>query len=175
MCSGQTQGRLVLLQILRQQRSERIDGVDVRRRGFGDPAEFDDGTHQRLEFDWPAQLDILQHGSLVLAVRLRAIDAFFQADLELNAQFFTYGLRFAHHVRGQFTGGRKHADVFQRGMGQRADRIEAQVSPQLQPYLGADIIDDRRLESGVFECVTDRTYAGRIAAVDLAEREAVSL
>ena len=127
--SGDAQSAFVLLQFIRQQRHKRIDGIDVRGRGFGDPAKFHDRADQSVEFERAAELHILQHGGLVLAHCLRAIDAFFQAHLELDAQFLADDLRFPHHVGGQFTGGGEHADIFQGGMRQRTDRVEAQVAP----------------------------------------------
>ena len=50
-----------------------------------------------------------------------------------------HGLRLGHHAFSQRPAGWEPADVLQRGMGQRRDRVEAEVAPQLDPQLGADI------------------------------------
>ena len=63
----------------------------------------------------------------------------------------------------------------QGGAGQRADRIEGDVAPQLDPDLGADVGLHRRLEAGGDQGAAQRRDARRLGAVRLAQRQAVIL
>jgi len=118
---------------------------------------------------WPAPIraDSVTHG-------LGTGDPLVQPDFELHAELLADRLRLAHHLRRQLARGRKAADVLQRGVGQRADRIEAEVAPQLQPDFRADIRQDGRLEAGVAEALRQGAHALGVGAVDLAERKAVA-
>jgi len=98
-------------------------------------------------------LHILQHRGLVLADPLGAGDALVQADAKHDAEFVRNGLRLGHHRRRQLARGRELADVFQRGSGQRADGIEGEIAPELEPDLGADVLQNRRLESSAREAL----------------------
>ena len=60
-------------------------------------------------------------------------------------------------------------------MGQRADRIEADVAPQLEPDLGADIVEHRRLEAGVLEAGRYRLHPLARGAVQFPQRETRAL
>jgi hypothetical protein len=61
--------------------------------------------------------------------------------------------------RGQRARGREAADVLQRGVRQRRDRVEAQVAPELDPDLAADVLADRRLEAGAHHRLRQRLDA----------------
>ncbi|MCY1201915.1 hypothetical protein D9M72_133880 [compost metagenome] len=60
-------------------------------------------------------------------------------------------------------------------MGQRADRVEAKVAPQLQPDLVADVVAHRRLQVGRHHHFAEPGHAGRTAAVRLAQREFLAI
>ena len=164
----------MVLQIFCQQAGQRMDRADGGCGRLGDEAKFHHRADQRLQFKRAAHLNVLQHRGFVLAHGLRAGDAFVQADLELHAELFADGLRLAHHAGGQLARGGEQADVFQRGMRQRADRVEAQVAPDLEPDFGADVHRYRCLETSRLESVADGPDAGCVSAVKLAQREAVA-
>ena len=84
-------------------------------------------------------------------------------------------LGLAHHVGGQLARQRELADVHQRRVGQAADRVEGQVAPELEPDLGADVVQHRRLEAGAVKHCGDALHALAVAAVELAHRKAVAL
>ena len=67
------------------------------------------------------------------------------------------------------------ADVDERRVRERADRIEGEVAPELEPDLGADAGEHGRLEPGAHERFGESHDARRLRAVGLAEREAVAL
>ena len=118
---------------------------------------------------------VLQHRGLVCAHRLGASQALGQRDLELHPQRLGHGLGLAHHPFGQRPGRRMAADVLQRGMGQRRNRVEAQIAPQLDPQLGPDIARNGGFEAGPHESRRQRLDARAAAAIGLTQREAVAL
>ena len=84
-------------------------------------------------------------------------------------------LRLRHHALDEFARRRIAADIFERGVGERAHGIEARVAPQLHPDFHAKIGDHRRLEAGAGKSLRQRRDARGGRIVDLAEREAVAL
>src|SRR3546814_559273 len=70
-----------------------IDGLDGRGRHRDQPAHLQDGADQRLGLQRAAGLDVLQHGGLVLADRLGALDALFDGVAEGDAQLLGDRLR----------------------------------------------------------------------------------
>ncbi len=60
-------------------------------------------------------------------------------------------------------------------MGERADGIEGKISPQLEPYLGADVVENERLEAGVLEQSHHLFRPLRVHAVELAHGKTVAL
>ena len=60
-------------------------------------------------------------------------------------------------------------------MGERADRIEAQVAPDLEPDFGTNAVGDRRLEPCVDQAASECLDARSCAAVQLSERKPATL
>ena len=65
--------------------------------------------------------------------------------------------------------------LVERRTGQRTDRIEGHVAPELDPQLVADARPHRRLEAGLDEQLRKLRRAFAAAAVRLAQREAVAV
>ena len=158
-----------------KQRGGGVDGGNGGNRCARDLAQLDDRTYQRLQLQHAAVLHILQHRGLVRTHGLGAGDALVQRDLELHAQLFRHRLRLAHHGRRELARSRKTADVLQRGVRERADGIEAEVAPQLEPDLAADVLADRCLEAGAHQSVRQCLDAFTAFTTGLAQREAVAL
>src|SRR5271157_1928724 len=169
------QPALFVLQRLCQQARTGVDGVDVGRGSRRDPAQLHDGADERVELEGAAVLDVLKHGSLVLANPLCAGNPPFQRDPEMDAELLADHLRFLHHPGRQFPARRELANVDQGRVAKRTDRIEADVAPELEPDLGADVADHRRLESRLAEKLRDHLYSRRLRAVQFANRESVAL
>ena len=72
----------------------------------------------------------------------------------------------------RFQVGRHHIE---RRPGQRADRIEAEIAPQLEPDLGADIVEHRRLEAALLQQPRDCRHPLGGRAIRLAKREFVAI
>ena len=98
-----------------------------------------------------AVLDVLKHGRLVLANPKGAGDPPLQRYPEMDAELLADHLRLLHHPGRQLSARRELANVDQGRMAKRTDRIEADVAPELEPDLGADVADHRRLESRLAE------------------------
>src|SRR3546814_4648993 len=60
-------------------------------------------------------------------------------------------------------------------MGERADRVEGEVAPGLQPDLRADVVEHPRAEAGLDQQVMKFLHPLAGGAVELADREAVAL
>src|ERR1700720_1943470 len=88
--------------------------------------------------------DVLEHRRLMSANSFRTGDALFQRNAEANAERFADGLSFPHHIHGESARRPEFANILQRRMRQRADRIEARIAPEFRPYFGAYVADDRR-------------------------------
>jgi hypothetical protein len=145
------QPAMLLLQGPSEQAGAGVDRVDVGRRDPREPAQLDHGADQGVELQRPAVLHVLEHGRLVLADPLGPGDSPLERHPEVGAEFFADCLRLGHHGRRQGPTRRELADPGQSGVRQGADRVEAQVAPELQPDLGADILQHRRLEAGLLE------------------------
>src|SRR5207237_6830877 len=78
-----------------------------------------------------------------------------------------------HARRRKLARGRILANVQQRGTGERADGIEGQIAPELEPDLGADVVKDRSLESRVGETLRNLGDARAARAVELSDRESI--
>ena len=66
-------------------------------------------------------------------------------------------------------------DLVQRAAGQRRDRVEGEVAPELDPDLVADVGADRRLQPGRDQLLARAACALGLLARRLAEREAVAV
>src|SRR3546814_16274499 len=60
-------------------------------------------------------------------------------------------------------------------MGERADRVEGEVAPGLQPDLRADVVEQPRAEAGLDQQVVKFLNPLAGGAVELADREAVAV
>src|ERR1700730_11919366 len=105
----------------------------------------------------------------------RTGDAHFQRNAEANAERFANGLSFPHHIHGESARRPEFANILQRRMRQRADRIEARIAPEFRPYFGAYVADDRRLESGLPESFRNTENSFAFRSIDLGERETIAL
>ena len=94
---------------------------------------------------------------------------------EADAERLADGLRFPHHRRGKRPGRGKTANVLERRAGERADRIEGEIAPELHPDFGADVAQDRRLEARARKELGERRDAGALRAVDFGQRQAMAL
>src|SRR5208283_1012240 len=93
----------------------------------------------------------------------------------VDAQRLVHRLGFMHHLLAQLAQSRFGGDPVQGGVGQRADRVEADVAPKLQPDIPANLIADRRFEIGARQNVAQRLDTLRTGAVGLADGEALEL
>jgi hypothetical protein len=158
-----------------QQAGAGVYGIDMRRWRAREPAQLDHRADQGVEFQRPAVLDVLEHRGLVLADRLGARDAALERHAEVGAEFLADGLSLGHHRGGQRPARGEPADAGQRGVRQGADRVEAQVAPELEPDLGADVLEHRRLEPGLLEQLGELLDARGLRTVELAHRKPVAL
>jgi hypothetical protein len=157
-----------------QQARAGVDGVDVGRRCRREPPELDHRAHQGIELQGAAVLDILEHRGLVLADAFRSGDAPLERDAKAGAELLADGLRLGHHLRCQRPARGETAYPGQRGVRQCADRIEAQVAPELQPDLGPDVGEDRGLEARVLKGFREPLDPGCLGTIELAHRKTVS-
>src|SRR6185436_297143 len=167
--------RMPRIQRLRQQACARVHGTDRWRRRAGQSAQLDHRAGQCLDLDRPPLLDVLQHRSLVRTDFLRTRNSTLDADTEVDAELLRDRLGLGHHLRRQIAGERKLTDVHQGGVRQRADRIETQVAPELEPDLAAQVFCYRRFETRLGETRGQSFDARRGRAIELTERETVPL
>ena len=112
-----------------------IFGGDLAQ--LGNKPELDHGADQGVDLDGAADLDVLQHGGLVLADLLGAGDALLQRHAEFNIELVRDGLRLGH-VRGLEVQARLGDD------GQRS------------AHGGTSRVSGRRRRHLIAECVTGR-------------------
>jgi hypothetical protein len=158
-----------------QQAGAGVDGVDVGRRNSGEPAQLDHRADQGVELQRPAVLHVLKHRGLVFADPLRARDPALQRYAELGAELLADRLRLGHHRGCQRAARGEPADTRQRGVGQGADRVEGEVAPELEPDLGANVVQDRSLETSLLEQLGEPLHARGLRPIELAHREPVAL
>ena len=91
----------------------------------------------------------------MLADLFGAGDTLVDADAEGDAKLVRHGFGLPHHLDAQLARQRKAEQTGERRVRQRADRVEAQITPQLEPDLAANVGDDGRLETGARECRGD--------------------
>jgi len=82
-----------LTQSLGKQLDAGIDGIDMRRRGLGEPAEFDHGADQGVDLDGATDLDVLQHRGLVFAHLFRASHHHFAKQIQAFSKGFDFFLK----------------------------------------------------------------------------------
>ena len=109
------------------------------------------------------------------AHRRAAVDAAVDVDGKPHPQRLGDRLRLQHHVPGDLADAGIGAECVERGEGQRRDRVERQVPPQLHPDLVADAWPHRRPEAGRGQRRREPGRASGFPTGRLAEREAVAL
>src|SRR5205085_9541229 len=114
-----------------QQPCTGVHGLDVRYRRVGEARELDHRADERLELRGAPGLDVLQHRRLMASDARRAFDAPLERNAKSDAELARHRLRFAHHRRGESASRRFAADAVELRAGKRADRIEAEVAPEL--------------------------------------------
>ena len=121
-------------------------GVD-RRRHPDQPAHAPaTAADQRVDLHRPAALEVLQHRGLVRADRRRRPSMRWSTSIgKRTPSALGDRLRLQHHRAGQRARAGVGDDRVERGAGQRRDRVEGQVAPELDPDLVADVGADRRL------------------------------
>ena len=149
--------------------------VDGRGRDAEEATELLNGGDEGIDLHRPAALEILQHRGLVGADLAGTFDAAVDVDREPDAELLADRLGLDHHGAGDGAGAGILDDLDKRAAGQRRDRVEGEVAPQLDPDVAADIGADRGLEAGGDKCLRDRLDAIGALAGRLAEREAVAL
>ena len=103
-----------------------------------------------------------------------ALDALLDADFEVNAKLLANRLGLGHHGRNQVARGRVSAQVLKRGMRERADRVETEVAPKLEPDFRADVARDRCFQTRRPERTGNFPDARGVCTVKLAEAELVA-
>jgi len=151
-----------------------VDRLDRRRRGVGQRRHFQRRADEGFDFERAPHLDVLEHGRLMRADAFGAGDAFLNGVAEGDTEFFGGGLGFGHHLSGEASGFLEPADLFQRRVGERADRVEREIPPGLEPDLGSDVIQDTRTETTVDEGVVQQLHAFGRRAVQFADWEPVA-
>jgi hypothetical protein len=147
----------------------------VGSRVADDPTHLLHGGDQRVDLHRLAGFQILQHRGSVLANLGRAIDPALDINPETGAQALGNYLRLQHHRLGGGAAGRIAGNDIEGAPGQRRDRVETQVAPQLQPQLGADVVEHRGFETGLFHDFGNALDARRGRTVGLAQRELVAV
>src|ERR1700687_5001933 len=130
---------------------ERQNRVNRRRWYLRETPHFLNHGDKRIDLHRASALKILQHGLLVRAVFARSFDPPLDIDAKFHAKCLRDALALQHHGLRQGARCRISADLVQRRMRQRADRIETDIAPQLEPDFVADPIEDGRLQSGLDE------------------------
>jgi len=99
-----------LLPGFRQELRQGVHGVEVGRGRFSQSGQLDDGSKQCIDLERTPRLDILKHGSLVVADLLRTGNALLERNAEADAELVGDRLRLGHHGRRERTTGRVLAD-----------------------------------------------------------------
>src|SRR5579862_2338755 len=129
----------------------------------------------RIELDRPTLLDVLQHRGLMRTDALGAGDAPLERDSKGDAELVRHRFSLAHHVGRKLARERKLTNIHQRCMGERADRIEGHVAPELEPDLAANVGGDGGLEARSSQRFCKHLHATGFGAIRLAERESIAL
>ena len=109
------------------------------RVDLDEPAHLLHGGQQRVDLQRAALLQILQHRGAVRADTRRAVDAPLDIDAEMHADAAADLLGLQHHVAGEVARAGVGRDHVQRRLGQRRDRVEAEIAPELEPDVVADL------------------------------------
>ena len=88
---------------------------------------------------------------------------------------FADRLRLEHHRPRERPRAVVGDDVLERAAGQRRDRVEGQIAPELQPDLAADVVAHRRLQAGRDHLLGKPRDALALLARRLAQRKALAV
>jgi len=137
--------------------------------------ELADHADQRLDFHRPAALEVLQHRHLVRPERRGTVEPALRIDAKREAEPLADRARLAHHCQQHRTRARVGRDHVDRRAGQRADRIEALVAPELEPDFVADVRADRGVEIRTRQQFMQLLDSRRARAIGLADRKLVAV
>ena len=102
-------------------------------------------------------------------------DPLLDGHAEGDVEFAGDALCLGHHAVRQLAGRRILANRGERRARERADGVEGEISPELEPDLRADVVEHRRLQAASGETLRDALDALARAPVGLAHGEAVAL
>src|SRR3982074_896672 len=105
---------------------------------------------------------------------LRARNALLERYPESNTQFVGDALRLGHHRRCDGATERILTDAGERRARQRADGIERQVTPKLQPNLRTDVAEHRSLQAAPDKALRHACNALARRTVRLADGEPIT-
>ena len=151
---------------------ERQDGIDYGRRHTRNTAELLNDGNKGIDLQRAAALQILQHRHLVADCRAGSREPpIHHLQWNLDSERFIDRPRLEHHCLTERSQRGLGGDAVQRGAGQRTDRIEADVAPELEPDVPADIRAYRRIESRFDKSLTQRQNAARLTSIGFPQRE----
>mmetsp|Transcript_15087 Transcript_15087/g.47362 ORF Transcript_15087/g.47362 Transcript_15087/m.47362 type:complete len:336 (+) Transcript_15087:18-1025(+) len=161
----------LLLHRLVQQLHAGAQRADRRGLRPGEVRQLHDGHDEGIHLRGLARLHVLQGGGLVRPDPCSTTDPAVDGHVEHQAQLPGDLKRLLHRLphHGDRRRVRRH-DV-QRGVRQRADGVEAEVSQQLDPHVRADVLEDRGLEAGGSEGRAQAADPLRGRPVELAQRQ----
>ena len=122
-----------------------------RRRHARQLAQLPDRRHQRVELDGLAGFHILQHRRLERAELARDGVAIFGLLVDGDAQALTDLFRFDHYTGDKAAHQVVVHDQVRRGTGERADRVDRHVAPELEPDVFLNLAGHRRFKAGFFK------------------------
>src|SRR5258706_2395206 len=122
--------------------------IDGRRRHLEQLAQLGNDADERLDLHRSPMLQVLEHRHLVRPEGRHPVDATVRVDPQVQSQPLTDGSRLRHHGLADGTRFGIPCDDVDRCVRERADWIEAQVAPQLEPDLVTDVAADGRVEAG---------------------------
>src|SRR3984885_2387244 len=138
--------------------------------------QFLDGGHQRVDLQWAAPLQILQHGHLVPDQGCGdGQPALHHVGRYLHAERLVHRLGLEHHGFAQLPQRGIADDAVQSDAGQHADRIETNIAPQLEPKVPTDIVAYGRVETRLGEHPGKLQHAARPAAIGFSDDEPVQV
>ena len=149
-------------------------GVDKGRVDADQPAHFLHRREQRVDLQRTAAFQILQHRGAMRTDARGAIDAVVDVDAERRTKSVAIFFASSHHVSGRGARVGLCRDNIERRVRERGDRVEAEIAPELEPDVVANIGRSVR-RTGRLECTGRRVQRVRHAAVRLAEPELVAV
>ena len=130
---------------------------------------------KRINLQRTPLVEILQHRGAVRTYTGGAVDAPLHVDAEIGAEMLTDLLRLEHHVlRNRARAGIGRDDV-ERGVGERGQRVKAEVAPQLDPDVVADVVIQAWLQPARGERVGELGQALARLTIRFAETELIAV